>query len=231
MKRILILLGIIVIISLIAGQVFAVTVLPDGETRYASFITTTTARFNAHITDDGGEPCDVRFQYYIDGGTWADNDTGWVAGYITDDQPYADVTGLSTDSLYYCRAQIKNGAGTFDGDSVAFNAYAAPEMPSKWFATPDYTRFRHAFFYGLYNYIADLASIPRPTFYMLATLIECVALGILALIIGKRLMPAVIVLCGSMALASLVTLIPMFFIAFSIIGIFGMIKMGHPREE
>jgi len=231
MKKLSLLLGILLLGILLASPVLAVPIMPDGETRYATFITATTATLNGYVINDGGEPCEVRFQYYIDGGTWTDNTTAYVAGYVTGDSPTVDITTLTTGSLYYCRVQIKNSAGTFDGDSAVFTAYAAPEMPSTWFATPDYTRFNHAFFYGLYNYIADETEIPRNTFYMLATLIECVILGILALIIGKRLMPAIIVLCGTMALASLIRLLPMFFIVFSIIAIWGMIKMGHPREE
>jgi hypothetical protein len=39
------------------------------------------------------------------------------------------------------------------------------------------------------------------------------------------------VLCGSMTLFSLLRLLPMFFMAFTVIAIWGIIKMGHPREE
>jgi hypothetical protein len=230
MRNLLILFGAIALVILIASPVLAIS-SPSIETRFATFITVTTARLNAYVLDDGGEDCEVMFQYYYGDGDWADNETPWVAGYVTSDQAYVDVTSLTTDELYCYRAVIKNGSGTIDGDSVTFSAYAAPEMPSKWFGTPDVDKFKHAFFYGLFNYIADLIKMPQDVFYMLATLLTCIILGIAALIIGKRLMPSVIVLCGAMALASLLGLLPMFFIAFSIIGIFGMIKMGHPREE
>jgi hypothetical protein len=104
-------------------------------------------------------------------------------------------------------------------------------MPATWFATPNIQRFKNTFFYGLYNFLADEIKMPRATFYLLATLLVSVALGIGTLIVSKRLMPAVIVLCGFMSLFSLMRLLPMYFVAFSIIAIWGMIKMGHPREE
>jgi hypothetical protein len=230
MRKLFAILGSLALVILVASPVLAIA-LPDGETRRATFVTVTSASLNAYLVDDGGEPCEVQFQYYYGAGTWTDNQTGFVAGYETDDDISVDVTGLTTGELYHCRAQFKNTAGTFDDPNpITFYPYAAPSMPATWF-TVDYTKFSHAFFYGLYNYLADKASMPRNTFYLLISLAECIALGIVALIFGKRLMPAVIVLCGFMALFSLVRLLPMFFIVFSIIGIWGMIKMGHPREE
>lgn len=234
MKRLLIifsLFNIFLVGILSVTSVLAVAVMPSGESRFATFITATTATLNGYVENDGGEDCEVRFQYYIDGGDWTENETPYVAGYKSGEEVSADITGLTTESLYYCRVQIKNGAGTFDGDSVAFTAYAAPSMPSTWFSTPDYTKFRHTFFYGIYNLIADLLQMPRATFYLLATIFWCIALAIVALIIGKRLMPAIITLCGLMSLAALIKLLPMFFVIFSIFAIWGMIKMGHPREE
>jgi hypothetical protein len=232
MKKILFLLIVAVLAVVFVAPVLATTItMPAGETHYATFITTISATLNGYVSDEGGEPCDVRFQYYYGSGTWTDNETPWIADYVTGDNPTVDISGLTTGELYYYRVQIKNSAGTFSGSSTTFTAYDAPSMPSTWFSTPDITRFRHTFFYGLYNFVADEMKMPRPTFYMLATLFLCVVLGIVALILGKRLMPAVIVLTGSMVLFSLLRLLPMFFIAFSIVAIWGMIKMGHPREE
>ena len=231
MKKLLLLLGITILALATTSPASATSTLPSGETHFATYITTSTAILNGYITDDGGEPCQARFQYYYGTGTWTDNATPWLTGYVTGDNPTANITGLTDGELYYYRIEIENSAGTFDGDSEAFSAYDAPSMPAAWFATPDVQRFKHAFFYGLYNFLADEAKIPRPTFYLLATLLFCVALGIATLIIGKRLMPAVIVLCGSMTLFSLLRLLPMFFMAFTVIAIWGIVKMGHPREE
>jgi len=233
MRKLFAIAGTLLFTIMLASPVFAVPVLPDGETHYATYVTDTTATFNAYITDDGGEACDVRFQYYIEGGAWTDTETAWVAGYLTGESATADLTGLTEDAIYYVRVQIKNSAGTFtDSDYVVFTPNSAsPTMPSRWFATPDVERFKYAFFYGMNNLIADRLDMDRDVFYMLSTLFWCVVIAILALIIGKRLVPAVIALCGSMALASLVTLLPMFFMAFSAIGIWGALKMGHPREE
>jgi hypothetical protein len=232
MKKLLVLvLGVGVLTLVMTSPVMATATLPAGETHLATYITTSTATLNGYITDDGGEPCQARFQYYYGTGTWTDNATPWLTGYVTGNSPTADITGLTDGDLYYYRIEIENSAGTFDGDSEIFSAYDAPSMPATWFATPNIQRFKNTFFYGLYNFLADEIKMPRPTFYMLATLLVCIALGIGTLIVGKRLMPAVIVLCGFMSLFSLLRLLPMFFIAFSIIAIWGMIKMGHPREE
>ena len=208
--------------------------LPVGDTKFATYITTTTARLNAYIDSDGGDSgnCQVRFQFYTGSGSWTDNQTGWVTGYSTGDTAYADVTGLTTNALYYYRAEIMNPAGTCDASAMTFSAYAAPTMPASWFLTPDYTRFRRAFFYGMYNLLADrLFKMPRNTFYMLATYFWCVVLAVAALIIGKRLMPALIVLTGSIALAGLIRLLPLFNVAFVLIFAWGIIKMGHPQQE
>jgi len=225
-----------VLLAVVAGilavtSVAAVTT-PAATTRYATYITASTARLNAVVDDDGGEPCDVQFQYYYDDGDWTDNETGWLSGYVTGDLPYADIDSLTANTLYYFRVEIRNSSGgAIDGDSVSFNAYNAPTMPSTWFQTPDYTRFHNFPTYGLFNYLADLMSMPRGTFWLLATLFICIALGVLTLIIGKRLVPAVIVLAVMMALSSLVRLLPMYFVLFSVIFTLGVIKMGHPREE
>jgi hypothetical protein len=230
MKKAIILLFSILIWSMITTPALAAD-LPDGETRYATFITEESARLNAYLADDGGEACEVRFQYYYSDGTWTDNETPWLAGYLTGEEPYVDIDTLIEGEVYYCRVQIKNGAGTFDGQSVAFTPYNAPSMPSRWFATPNVERFHNAFFYGLYNFIADRTEIPRDIFYMLATLFWCIVIFAAILIVGRRLVPAIYGVSGSMAIASLLTLLPMFFIGFSAIGFLGAIKMGHPREE
>lgn len=231
MKKLLLLLGVGVLVLLVASPVSATATLPAGETHLATYITATSATLNGYVTDDGGEACQARFQYYYGTGTWTDNATPWLTGYVTGDSPTANITGLTDGELYYCRMEIENSAGTFDADSEIFSAYDAPSMPSSWFATPDVERFKNAFFYGMYNFLADEIKMPRGTFYLLATLLVAVVLGIATLIISKRLMPAVIVLCGFMSLFSLMRLLPMYFVAFSIIAIWGMIKMGHPREE
>jgi len=231
MKKLLAIIGVLIAVIVSATPVLAVTTIPDGETRLVTFVSETAVTLNGYIIDDGGEDCEVKFQYYTGTGTWTDNDTGYVAGYATGETISVAITGLTEDAIYYYRVLIKNGAGTFTGDGVAFTPYASPTMPNRWFATPDVEHFKHAFFYGIYNLAADHLNMPRETFYFLITIFWCVVIGIVALIIGKRLVPAVIAFCGAMALASLVTLLPMFMIAFSVIGIWGAIAMGHPREE
>jgi hypothetical protein len=233
MKKLLFgIIGVTVMVVLLVVPVSATTVTdPSGETHLATYITVATATLNAFIDDDGGDVCQVRFEYYTGSGTWTDNITPWVTGYHTGDTVTADISGLTSGDLYMCRAEIENSTMVvYDGDSVAFSAYAAPSMPSTWFATPDYTKFKHAFFYGLYNLAADGLKVPRNTFYMLSTIFWCIGLAIGTLVISKRLMAAVIVLCGFMAMGALIRLLPMFFVAFSVIAILGIIQMGHPVQ-
>ena len=161
MKTILVLLGISLLALLVASPVSATATLPAGETHLATYITATSATLNGYVTDDGGEACQARFQYYYGIGTWTDNATPWLTGYVTGDSPTANITGLTDGELYYCRMEIENSAGTFDADSEIFSAYDAPSMPSSWFATPDVERFKNAFFYGMYNFLADEIKMPR----------------------------------------------------------------------
>ena len=232
MKKLLFgIIGVTAVVVLLVLPVSATTTDPSGETHLATYITATTATLNAFIDDDGGDVCQVRFEYYTGSGTWTDNITSWVTGYHTGDTVTADITGLVSGDLYMDRVEIENSTTViYDGDSVAFSAYAAPSMPSTWFATPDYTKFKHAFFYGLYNLTADGLKVPRNTFYMLATIFWCIGLAIATLVISKRLMAAVIVLCGFMAMGALIRLLPMFFVGFSVIAILGIIQMGHPVQ-
>ena len=81
----------------------------------ASFITLTSARINANVVSDGGEPCEVRFGYGTTSQTALnfesyDTVTSWVGGYETGDQPYLDISGLDPDTTYYFRVQIRNSA-------------------------------------------------------------------------------------------------------------------------
>ena len=223
--------GVVIMATVIIALPALAVVLPDATTRYATYITATTAQLNGYVDDDGGEACDIRFNYYMEGGAWGDNVTAWVAGYETGDTAFVSVAGLTTDKIYYYRVEIRNSIGTVTGDSVAFSAYAAPAMPRTWFSGPNAAQWNATFIGGVAGIAASSLEMPVETFYLVLALIICLALGIGTLIVSKRLLPAVIVLAGSMALCSLAGLMPMFFMAFSLILVIGAIKMGHPREE
>lgn len=229
-KRLTVLIGISVLALLIASPVLAVD-LPEATTRYATFITTTTARLNGFVDDDGGEACEVRFNYYAEGGAWDDNVTAWVAGYLTGESPYADVSALVEDTLYYYRVEIKNGAGTVEGDSVAFSAYNAPTMPRTWLSGPNVARWNATFIGPIVIICADSISMPYATVYFFIGFFVSLASGIGALLIGKRLIPALITFGVVMIIVSLIEILPMFLAFFGVVFIIGSIAMGHPREE
>lgn len=83
----------------------------------ASNVAKTSARLNAFVNDDGGEVSEVRFGYGTTTQTAANFDsydvlTPWISGYQTNDAPYVDASGLTGNTTYYFRCQIRNSAGT-----------------------------------------------------------------------------------------------------------------------
>lgn len=96
-------------------------------------IATTTATLKAQVTDANGQLCDVRFGY---GTTSQANvtayttQTAWVNDtYTTGDFPTAAITGLTAATLYYCRVEIKNDAGTVQGSELSFTTYSGIDEP------------------------------------------------------------------------------------------------------
>ncbi len=82
---------------------------PTGQTNEATYVTFSTVRMNGLVLTDGGEACDVRFDYYEVGGAWGDNYTAWVEDtYETDDPVHVDVTGLTDNKQHFFRIQINN---------------------------------------------------------------------------------------------------------------------------
>lgn len=105
--------------------------IPVVATNPANNVGQTVATLHGTLTYDGGENSEVRFQYYKSGGTWTDNETTWDAGYQTEETFEEAITALDADSLYYFRAQAKNGQATVSGSSRTFETDATPpEAPT-----------------------------------------------------------------------------------------------------
>lgn len=114
------------------------TITVDAATNVAY----TTARLNSTLTSDGGESCEVRFQYNTtDNWTLADytDNTTWTADYTTGQHPYADIDGLTHNTLYYFRAQANNAYGTSNSTSTSFTTSNAVLNPTSFKAFSEAT--------------------------------------------------------------------------------------------
>jgi hypothetical protein len=104
---------------------------PQGETLAATSVNATTATFQAHLTEDGGAPCQIRFQYGLDQNYGTD--TAW-AGEYTDGQSLGlPISGLTDATTYHYRAQFRNNEnGTVvSGADFTFTT-ATPAATQAW---------------------------------------------------------------------------------------------------
>ena len=108
---------------------------PDVTTNNATHIGLTTARLHGVITDDGGSTCQWRFQWGEAPGVY-DDESSWTGSLTTGQAFYADISGLSADTVYYFRAQGRNTVGLASGSELSFNTSAGLSDPSDLLATP-----------------------------------------------------------------------------------------------
>ena len=87
----------------------------------ASMLGTRVATLNGTLLDDGGEVCDVRFQYGLD--TGYGTDTAWQPGKVTGNTFSQTISGLTPRTIYHFRAQARNSWGTNSGADETFNTY------------------------------------------------------------------------------------------------------------
>lgn len=99
---------------------------PTVQTDPADNIDHESANLHGTLTEDGGEACEVRFQY---GQTDAyGTDTEWQPGNVSEDTFEQLITGLDPDQLYHFRAQAKNSAGTESGSDAEFTTSILPPV-------------------------------------------------------------------------------------------------------
>lgn len=109
---------------------------PAITTNAATNVAATSARLNSLITDDGGQACDVRFQYGTSAGVYTTNTT-WVENtYVTGNTPYVDISGLTASTTYYFRAQIRNDVSTKDGAECNFTTESGIYAPTGFKGIP-----------------------------------------------------------------------------------------------
>jgi uncharacterized membrane protein (UPF0136 family) len=98
------------------------TTVPSVDTLPAADITYTTATLNGDLTNDGGLPCQVQFEWGYN--TSYGNTTPLVSAGIG---PFsAPITGLTRYTIYHYRAVAVNALGTSYGADVEFNTLQAP---------------------------------------------------------------------------------------------------------
>lgn len=103
---------------------------PTVTTNDATLVTTASARLNSYLNSDGGEPCEVRFEYDTDSGAPYALNTSWEEGYTTGQSPYEDVGSLASDTPYYFRVQARNSEDTTSGSEKTFTTEAEVTGPS-----------------------------------------------------------------------------------------------------
>lgn len=109
---------------------------PSINTTAATEVSRTTAQLNAFLVDDGGQECEVRFEYDTDSGNPYTYNTTWVDGYTTGEYPYASISGLTNATTYYFRAQAKNDINTTSGSELSFSTSSGIDEPSNFVAIP-----------------------------------------------------------------------------------------------
>ncbi|MBD3264893.1 MAG: hypothetical protein GF375_07300, partial [Candidatus Omnitrophica bacterium] len=105
--------------------------IPSVTTQSPTSVEENSAILHGQLTDDGGEPCDYRFQY----GTTDSygSNTTWRTGAVSTGDSFGEVvTGLTQGQTYHYRAQVRNSAGVSSGSDVEFFTGA----PSSGWVTP-----------------------------------------------------------------------------------------------
>ena len=112
------------------------------------------ARLNGTIVDDGGLPCDIRFQYGVTPalGTF----TPWFAGsFRTGDTFYQLVTGLAGNTIYYFQAEARNALGTGTAGSILSFIATRSEVAAVDILTPTLITAHSARLHAVVSYHGD----------------------------------------------------------------------------
>jgi len=94
----------------------------------------------------------------------------------------------------------------------------APDVPTTWFSSPDYTKFSNlGVVYDLMNDFADSMAMPRNNFWMLSSILGCILFAIFFGGWTRNFTPALIALAVSIGITSLIGLLPMWMMAFTVL--------------
>ena len=109
------------------GQIIT---LPTGTTFDPISIDETTAILQGNVTNDGGEPCQFRFQYGSN--TSYGNNTAWTGSKITNEDFTTMIHNLTLGHTYQYRVQVSNSVGTANGTNKNFTT----AIPALGWVTP-----------------------------------------------------------------------------------------------
>jgi hypothetical protein len=98
--------------------------VPNGTTFNATSIDETTAILKGNVSDDGGEPCEYRFQYGSD--TSYGNNTTWDGSEVKDSNFGTMIHNLTLNHTYQFRVQVRNSMGTVNGSNKNFTTATPP---------------------------------------------------------------------------------------------------------
>lgn len=104
---------------------------PQARTDAASEIDGTGATLRGTVLDDGGEPCDYRFRYGAEPGSYTGS-TDWDGPLSTGQTFSAAVSGLSKGQDYFFVAELSNTYGEVSGSEQQF--VTKPDAPSGFLA-------------------------------------------------------------------------------------------------
>lgn len=105
--------------------------VPTVTTKPTTDIAITTATARGYLDSDGGEPCQIRWEYDTDSGVPYASNTGWLGtNYTTGQSPYTTLSDLAVDTLHYIRIQAKNSVGTINGTELSFTTLASLNPPT-----------------------------------------------------------------------------------------------------
>lgn len=317
-------------------------IAPSIDSEAATYVAQTTAQLNSTVTDDGGEPCDVRFGYGDEtqvAGNVAfelyDTKTEWVLDeYETGEHPFFEADGLTLNDDYFYRVQIKNSEGTLvpSADEIEFHTetdfaaptnlkayptdttvgltwtknagatytmirysetdypadrtegtfavltiqanytitgltpgetyyivaisrsgaeYAVPPtevmatttagappeegpsespMPTTWFQSPNYANLSDLPGFDQINAFFDAFEFPRASGWFLSAILGCIFSAILIYAISRQPTIALVALGLFLAIASLIKLLPLYMMAFTVVFIIGAFKIRGAGE-
>jgi len=104
--------------------------LPNGNTLNATSVDETTAVLKGNVSDDGGEPCEYRFQYGVD--TSYGTNTSWGGSEPQNAEFGTMIHNLTLGNTYQYRVQLRNDIGTINGSNKNFTT----ALPSFGWVTP-----------------------------------------------------------------------------------------------
>lgn len=146
------------------------------------------------------------------------------------------ITGLTAGHTYYIVAISKSGVDYSAPVQVLATTTAGapvgeeptdPTMPTGWFQSPDHTGLSGLPLYDQMNDLFVAFDIPLASGWFFAAILGCVILGAVVFVISRHPTPAVITLAVAMAIASLIKLLPLYMMAFSVVFIIGVWQLGR----